>query len=71
MVLPLEVGALGFVDNGRVWADGVDNAALFDGWQQSYGGGVWIGLVGRAVVTATVGSSSEGGLFSAGLGFNY
>jgi hypothetical protein len=59
------------VDNGRVWADGLDNGAFLDGWQQSYGGGLWIGLVGRAVVTATVGSSSEGGLFSAGLGFIY
>jgi hypothetical protein len=71
VVLPLEVGALGFVDNGRVWADGVDNGGFLDGWHQSFGGGLWIGFVGRSVLTATVGSSSEGTLFSAGLGFNY
>jgi hypothetical protein len=59
------------VDNGRVWADGVDNGAFFDGWHQAYGGGLWVGLVGRMLFTATVGSSGEGGLFSAGLGFNY
>ncbi len=85
-VLPLQVGALGFVDAGRVWADeagscGVascDNlprlgAATYngDGLQLGYGGGLWIGVLDRAVVNLTVGASDETTLVTFGLGFAY
>ena len=73
-VLPLRVGVLGFADAGRVWAD--DPAPEFDddgpyGLQLGYGGGLWFGLLDRAVVTATVGASDEATLVNVGLGFAY
>ena len=73
-VLPLQVGALGFVDAGRVWAD--DPAPAFDdngpaGYQLGYGGGLWFGLLDRAVLNLTVGASDESTLVTVGLGFAY
>ena len=85
-VLPLEVGVLGFADAGRVWSDEygpcgiVDcsnlppNAnATFNGddLQLGYGGGLWLGVLDRAVVNFTVGASDESTLFTLGLGFAY
>ena len=43
LILPLDVGALGFVDAGRVYVDG-DSPG---GWHTGYGGGGWIGAVRR------------------------
>ena len=86
-VLPLEVGVLGFVDGGRVWADGigdptcpgdpfadclfVDPDAGAGRLQLGYGGGLWLGLLDRAVLNVTVGASDESTLVSVGLGFAY
>jgi hypothetical protein len=42
-ILPLDIGALGFVDAGRVWADGESPG----GWHKGYGAGGWIGAVRR------------------------
>ena len=73
-VLPVEVGLLGFADAGRVWAD--SPAPEFDddgpyGLQLGYGGGLWFGLLDRAVLSATVGASDEATLVNVGLGFAY
>ena len=82
-VLPLEVGALGFADAGRVWADDAPcptdieclslAAATYPGddLQLGYGGGLWFGLLDRAVVNLTVGTSDEATLVTVGLGFAY
>ncbi|PAP76284.1 BamA/TamA family outer membrane protein [Rubrivirga marina] len=82
-VLPLEVGALGFADAGRVWADAPNcaldvacetlDAATYPGddLQLGYGGGLWFGLLDRAVVNLTVGASDEATLVTVGLGFAY
>ena len=84
-VLPFTVGALAFVDGGRVWADdracpqepGVFCPAVVtdpdagDGLQLGYGGGLWFGVLDRAVVNVTVGASDESTLVSVGLGFAY
>ena len=75
-VLPLRVGALGFVDAGRVWAADLPaslpvNPVGTDALQVGVGGGVWVGLLDRAVVTVSVGVSDESALVTAGLGFAY
>ncbi len=85
-VLPLRVGALAFVDGGRVWADerepcgAVDcsgrpryNDATVNGGpvQLGYGGGLWVSVVDRALINLTVGASDEGTQVTFGLGFSY
>jgi hypothetical protein len=70
-IIPFEIGGIGFIDNGRVWADDVPEGSFFEDWHQGYGGGLWIGFVNRLLMSATVGTSPEGTTFSLGLGFNY
>jgi hypothetical protein len=41
VILPFNIGALGFIDAGRVWLDGESPG----GWHKGYGGGGWIGVV--------------------------
>ncbi|MEP0546021.1 MAG: BamA/TamA family outer membrane protein [Rhodothermales bacterium] len=61
------LGVLGFVDNGRVWADGEGSST----WHQGYGGGLWVNLFDLALLRGTVGVSPEGALVNIGLGFLY
>ena len=63
--LPGRVGALGFVDTGRVWTDGERS----DTWHLGYGGGLWYDVVDQAVVRFSYGVSDEGGFLLTGLGF--
>lgn len=86
-VLPLQVGALAFADAGRVWADQTQRPCppgFFcpaiddpidpddgDGVQLGYGGGLWFGVLDRAVLNVTVGASDEATLVTVGLGFAY
>ena len=74
-VLPIDVGALGFVDAGRVWAgDSPFRRATFDRSdevQLGYGGGLWFGVLDRGVVNVTAGISDEATLVTVGLGFAY
>lgn len=60
-----EIGALGFVDTGRVWTDGESS----DVWHHGYGGGLWFSLYRKAVVNFTMGFSKEGYYYTAGAGF--
>lgn len=41
LILPLDVGALGFVDIGRVYLDGESPG----GWHQGAGAGFWVGII--------------------------
>lgn len=52
-----DVGVLGFADVGRVYIDG-DSPT---GWHQAFGGGVWLGIFGRANgLSAVMANSDEG-----------
>ena len=85
-LLPVNVGVLGFADAGRVWAERADTCpqepGVFcqlpvtdpdagGGLQLGYGGGLWFGLLDRAVLNLTVGASDEATLVTFGLGFAY
>jgi hypothetical protein len=75
-ILPTEVGVLGFVDNGRVWADdefeGIeDEGGFFEGWHTGYGGGLWFDILQRFVVTGTVAQGDDGLLVNVRLSFLY
>ncbi len=60
-------GVLGFVDNGRVWADGEDSSV----WHQGYGGGIWVAPFDVFAFTATIGRSTDGTLFDLSMGFQF
>ncbi len=44
-ILPLDVGALGFADAGRVYLNG----ASLGGWHKAAGGGFWVGYLNPAI----------------------
>ncbi|HKL19207.1 MAG TPA: metallophosphoesterase [Halalkalibaculum sp.] len=62
-----EAGALGFLDTGRVWADGEDS----DTWHQGYGGGLWFSVYKKAILNFTIGFSEEGYYYTTGAGFYF
>lgn len=64
---PLTVGVLGFVDNGRVWADGESSSV----WHQAYGGGVWVSVLDLYLMQASLAQGDDGLQFSFGLNFFY
>ncbi|MCH7640250.1 MAG: hypothetical protein IH855_12450, partial [Bacteroidetes bacterium] len=52
-----DFGILGFADTGRVYVDG--NSP--EGWHTSFGGGVWLGILGRANgISAVIANSDDG-----------
>jgi outer membrane translocation and assembly module TamA len=61
------LGLLGFVDNGRVWADGEGSTV----WHQGYGGGLWMNLFDLILLRGTIGASDEGTFVNIGFGFLY
>ena len=68
-----DVGALAFVDNGRVWADAAvapgENNAFLQGWHQGVGGGLWMVILNRFVLSGTVAQGGDGLQVDAGAGF--
>ena len=62
-----DLGLIGFVDNGRVWADGEGSST----WHQGYGGGLWMNLFDLIVLSGTVGVSDEGTFVNVGTGFQF
>lgn len=54
-LLPGSIGILAFNDLGRVWVDH-DNSNV---WHHGYGGGIWLGIVKRIVLTASLTTSKE------------
>jgi outer membrane translocation and assembly module TamA len=49
----------GFVDVGRVWADGFQASSLFSDLHTGYGGGARLGLGNSFVIAVDVGHSRE------------
>ncbi|MEL6614474.1 MAG: BamA/TamA family outer membrane protein [Bacteroidota bacterium] len=73
-VAPIQIGALGFGDAGRVWAPaGVGNATtgLFEDLNIGVGGGLWFGVLDYAVIHVTVARGDEETLVTFGGGFQY
>jgi hypothetical protein len=62
---PIQVGALGFFDVGRVWLYGENSSA----WHQGYGGGLWLAPTRQIVLSAVYGFSREESLALVRLGF--
>ena len=60
-------GVLGFLDNGRVWADDDDS----DVWHTGYGGGIWIAPFDMFAFTATMEFSADDTLFNLSMGFQF
>lgn len=54
-LLPGSIGIVAFNDIGRVWVVD-DNSNV---WHHGYGGGIWLGIVKRIVLTASLTSSKE------------
>lgn len=69
---PFHVVLSGFLDSGRVWADGVDGGELLSGLHHGYGGGVRLGMGENFVVAVDAGHSSQATLpLYVGLGYLY
>ena len=66
-ILKGELGALGFVDQGRVWLNDEDS----DAWHRGYGGGLWMTPYKSTVLTASVGVSDEGEVLDLSVGFQF
>jgi len=61
-----------FVDQGRVWADGVDVGDLFTDLHRGFGGGVRLGMGENFTVALDLATSDETGLpIYIGLGYLY
>ncbi|MEO0740462.1 MAG: BamA/TamA family outer membrane protein [Bacteroidota bacterium] len=77
----IDLGVLGFVDNGRVWTEADDtqtdpdgnriSQSLFEGYHQGYGGGLWASFYDQFVVSGSVGASEEETLVEVGVGFKF
>lgn len=65
------LGVLGFVDAGRVWADGEPDGPFFESLHLGYGGGIWANALDLFVARAVVGFSEETTSVTVGLGFLY
>lgn len=62
----------GFVDQGRVWAEGVQLSELLTDLHRGFGGGVRVGMGENFVVAFDAGTSEESGLpIYIGLGYLY
>jgi hypothetical protein len=66
-IFPADLGLIGLLDNGRVWADDEDSKKI----HTSYGGGIWLSPFGLAVLTATYSFSDDepSGLLNVKLGW--
>ena len=56
LVVPADVGIFGLADAGRVFLEGESS----DTWHSAFGGGIWLGFLGRAnTVSAAMATSKE------------
>jgi hypothetical protein len=66
-IFPGELGLIGFLDHGRVWADKETSNVI----HQSYGIGLWVSPFGKAIIRGTYGFTNEGNTVAVGIGFLY
>ncbi len=68
IILPGDVGLLGFVDSGRVWLGGEDSNT----WHTGAGGGIWYSLMDDlGLLSAGIAHSKEDDLFFFKGGFSF
>ncbi|MEM9997852.1 MAG: BamA/TamA family outer membrane protein [Bacteroidota bacterium] len=75
----IDIGVLGFVDNGRVWTEADDtpvdgirvSQSFFEGYHLGGGGGLWASFYDQFVLSGTVGTSEEETLVEVGVGFKF
>ncbi|WP_426060983.1 metallophosphoesterase [Hymenobacter sp. B1770] len=65
-IFPSQLGLLGLYDAGNVWTRQQPGRGP---WLSAYGGGAWLALANRLVLSATVASSSEGRYYNLQHGF--
>lgn len=69
---PFHAVVSAFLDQGRVWSDGLELDELLDDLHRGYGGGARLGMGENFVVAVDAGTSSETGLqIYIGLGYLY
>ncbi len=66
-ILPMDIGLLGGYDYGRVWVENEDS----DTWHNSYTVGLWMNVLGAAVIQPYYSFTEELDLFSFKIGFNF
>jgi predicted MPP superfamily phosphohydrolase len=64
-IFTCKVGVLGLIDNGKVW---VKNQTSHR-WHTGYGGGVWIDIYNKFILTSTYSFSSDDSLYNLRMGF--
>ena len=67
LILPLDVGLLGFADMARVYVDG-DSP---DGWHRGMGGGIWIGAINAGTNLNVVATDNADRRVLVSLGFAF
>ncbi len=65
--VPVQIGAYAFLDNGRVWNDGMDSRK----WHTSFGGGVFLRPFGMFVTTLGVARAEKNTRVYLNLGFMF
>ena len=66
-VLPMDVGIVGGYDTGRVWLDG-ENSDL---WHHSTTIGLWLDVLGAAILQPYYSINDDADSFSLMLGFSF
>ena len=66
-ILPLNVGALGFVEAGRVYVDGQSP----NGWHTGAAAGLWLGILSPGTSITVMASNRPGRRWLLGFGFDY
>jgi len=66
-ILPMDVGLVGGYDIGRVWLENENS----DVWHNSQTVGLWMNILGLAIIQPYYSFTDEGNVFSLRLGFNF
>ena len=67
VVLPMDVGIVGGYDLGRVWLDGETS----DQWHSSQTVGLWMNVLGMAIIHPYYSFTDDGNFFSLRIGFSF